>query len=177
MAKNSELIFKAGPPPEGWTIEFVGEIDAAMVTLIERYRALDPAFDQHYRFYGAISDKRAYFDLLMQAKALMMNSRGGEGFSNVYAEAHFCRLFLVTSDVSGAVDATDNGRSGLIYRRDDTDALRRALAEIPARVTAAYSAPASELHRLNFIWEYSLDRPEIRRLFRPPVIGNAEAAL
>jgi glycosyltransferase involved in cell wall biosynthesis len=175
--KNSELIFKAGPPPDGWTIEFVGEIDGSMAALIERYRALNPEFDQYYRFYGAINDKRAYFDLLMQAKALLMNSRGGEGFSNVYAEAHFCRLYLVTSDVSGAVDATENGRSGLIYRRDDADALRRALAEIPARVSAAHGAPASEPHRRNFIWEYSLDRPEIRRLFRPLATVNAEAAL
>lgn len=163
--KNTALIFEAGPPPPGWTIEFVGEVDSALQTAIDARRAADPEFDAHYRFHGVVTDKRAYFDILMRAQVLLLNSRGGEGFPNVFAEAHFCRLFIVTSDVSGAEDATDSGRWGLICPRDDAAALRAALQALPKLVPSHRDGAAQDAYRQCFVWEHSLDQPVIRRLF------------
>ena len=163
--KHSETIFAAGPPPPGWVIEFVGSVDADLERVIATYRATDPAFDDHYRFHGAITDKRAYFALLMQARALLLNSRGGEGFPNVFAEAHLCRLLIMTSDVSGADDATDGGKWGIIYAADDPAALRAALDSLPAQADAQQKGGAPEAHRRRFIWEHSLNQPAIRHLF------------
>lgn len=163
--KYSELIFAAGPPPPGWSIEFIGEVDAAFAERIALARAKDPEFDRYYQFHGAIADKRAYFDLLLQAQVLLMNSRGGEGFPNVFAEAHFCGLTIITSDVSGAAEATGSGRWGLIYRREDVAALRAALLAIPALVAEPARQPAPDTYRHKFIWEHSLEQPAIHRLF------------
>lgn len=163
--KHSETIFAAGPPPPGWTIDFVGPVDADLKRVIAIYRAANPAFDNHYRFHGAISDKHAYFTLLMQARALLLNSRGGEGFPNVFAEAHRCRLLIVTSDVSGAHDATGGGQWGIIYAANDAAALRAALDALPARVDALRKVGVPDAHRRRFLWEHSLNQPEIRHLF------------
>lgn len=163
--KHSETILTAGPPPPGWTIDFVGPVDAELGRVIARYRAADPAFDDHYRFHGAITDKRTYFTLLMRARALLLNSRGGEGFPNVFAEAHRCRLLIVTSDVSGADDATGGGQWGMIYAADDAAALRQALDALPARAETLRDGGVPEAHRRLFLWEHSLDQPAIRHLF------------
>jgi glycosyltransferase involved in cell wall biosynthesis len=163
--KHTALIFEAGPPPPGWRIEFIGPVDEALEDVIERYRQADCDFDKKYRFHGSITEKRAYFDILMRAKDLLMNSRGGEGFPNVFAEAHYCRLFIVTSDVSGATEATADGRFGLIYRREDVSALRTALQAVPERVARFNHEPDSEAYRQRFIWEHSLDQPQFRRVF------------
>lgn len=160
--KHTGLILEAGPPPPGWMIEFIGEVDADLEKIIMEHRAADPDFDRHYRFHGAINDKRLYFETLMGARALLLNSRVREGFPNVFAEAHFCRLFIVTSDVSGAFDATGEGRWGLIYRPNDVTSLRDAISAVPERV-ADNAVP--DTHRQQFIWEHSLDQPAVRRVF------------
>ena len=162
--KHTETIFAAGPPPSGWTIDFIGAVDDELRRVIDRYRATDPHFDDHYRFHGIINDKSAYYNLLMQAKALLLNSRGGEGFPNVFAEAHKCRLFIVASDVSGAVDATDDGRWGIVYPADDAAALRAALDALPSTIKALTGAVPDE-YRRRFVWEHSLDQPSFRHLF------------
>lgn len=163
--KYTSLIFEAGPPPPGWTIEFLGEIDEALERTIAAYRAADPHFDARYRFHGVITDKRAYYDILMGSRALLMNSRGPEGFPNVYADAHFSGLFIVTSDIASSADATDNGRLGIIYARENAAALRAALDALPERIAAFEDDPEARSYRNAFIWERSLDQPEIRRLF------------
>lgn len=170
--KDTALVLKAGPPPPGWTIEFIGEVDDELAELIAAHRATDTRFDDHYRFHGAITNKPQYFDLLMRARALLMNSRGGEGFPNVFAEAHYCNLAIVTSDVSGAFDATDGGRLGLVYPVGDVAALRAALHMLPGYPACERSASEIEEYRRRFIWEHSLDQSVIRRLFDGALIQD-----
>lgn len=167
--KNTVAILDAGPPPDGWTVDFIGDVDPALAKSIALHRALNPAFDRQYRFHGRIDDKRSYFALMMNARALLMNSRGGEGFPNVYAEAHYCGLTIATSDVSGAFDATGGGRWGLIYPRDDVAAIRDALQALTERVGQHDGDPEFDAYRRDFIWEHSLNQPAIRRVFEAPL--------
>ena len=167
--KHTETIFAAGPPPSGWTIDFIGTIDDKLQGIIDRFRAEDPHFDDHYRFHGMISDKTAYYTLLMNAKALLLNSRGGEGFPNVFAEAHKCRLFIVASDVSGAYDATAGGKWGIVYPADDAKALRRALDALPSRIDVLREEDVPNEYRRRFVWEHSLNQPFFHHLFENDV--------
>lgn len=104
-----------------------------------------------------------------------MNSRGGEGFPNVFAEAHYCGLVIVSSDVSGAADATDQGRWGVVYPPEDAAALRAALSTLPDRAGVERGNPEIEKYRRRFIWEHSLDQPVIRRLFDGAVTQDQAA--
>lgn len=167
--KHTETIFAAGPPPKGWTIDFIGAVDDKLRGIIEHWRAKDPHFDDHYRFHGMITDKASYYTLLMKAKGLLLNSRGGEGFPNVFAEAHKCRLFIVASDVSGALDATDDGKWGIVYPADDATALRTALDSLPSRLDALREEGVPDEYRRRFVWEHSLDQPSFHRLFENDV--------
>lgn len=164
--KYSELIFEAGPPPEGWTIEFVGAVDDHFERLISKYRAKIKDFDQYYKFHGVVEDKREYFKILMGARALLMNSRGNEGFPNVFAEAHFCRLFILASDVSGAAEATGNGRYGIIYERESAASLRAALLELPSRIENHENEPGLSEHRAKFLWQNSLSQECMNAVFQ-----------
>jgi glycosyltransferase involved in cell wall biosynthesis len=165
--KYTSLIFDAGPPPPGWTIDFIGEVDDEFQRVVDTYRAADPRFDEHYRFHGAITDKKIYYDLLMNARALLMNSRGPEGFPNVYADAHLCRLLIVTADIPSSYDATGDGRWGIIYQREDAEALRAALAALPAEADRYDRDADVEPFRQAFIWESSLAHSALERLFSP----------
>ena len=172
--KYTSLIFDAGPPPPGWTIEFIGEVNDDFQKVIDEYRRKDTRFDEYYRFHGTIMDKNKYFDILMNSRVLLMNSRGPEGFPNVYADAHFSRLFIVTSDIASSYDATGGGRWGIIYERENADALRAALASIPDRIDDFDRDPSVDEYRKNFIWESSLVQPVLENLFvaRKPKIGH-----
>lgn len=167
--KHTETILTAGPPPPGWTIDFIGAVDDRLQSIVDRYRAEDPHFDDRYRFHGIIDDKAVYYTLLMRASALLLNSRGGEGFPNVFAEAHKCRLFIVASDVSGALDATGGGRWGIVYPADDAPALRTALDMLPSRIEALREGDVPEDYRRRFVWEHSLDQPFFHHLFENDV--------
>lgn len=165
--KHTSLIFEAGPPPQGWRIEFVGEIDEELENVIRLHRGNCPDFDDYYVFHGLVVDKAAYYDILTTARVLLMNSRGFEGFPNVFAEAHFCRLFILSSDVSGARDATHDGRWGITYPVGSTRGLRSAFDALAERV-ADFDAQTDtdyEIYRQNFIWENSLNQPPFRDVF------------
>lgn len=173
--KHTELIFEAGPPPPGWTIEFVGDLGDELDDVIAHHRAINPQFDEQYRFHGVVTDKRAYYNILMRSRALLMNSRGPEGFPNVYADAQYCRLLIVSSDIASAADATGNGRWGIVYPRGDAAALGAALAALPDRIQASGNVPVPDAYRQAFIWEHSLDQPVIRRLFDGAVTQDQAA--
>jgi glycosyltransferase involved in cell wall biosynthesis len=171
--KATSMIFSAGPPPPGWTIEFVGEIDERLAQEIAQARATDPRFDEHYRFHGAVRDKAAYFAILSRARALLMNSLGGEGFPNVFAEAHFCRLFILASETSGASEATGGGRYGATFQAGNVIELREALRRVPAMIERAAKNPVPEEFRRKFLWEHSLSQPAITRVFSGEHAGTA----
>lgn len=166
--KNVELIFRSDPVPEGWRIKFIGSVDSTFRQVIEGYRQRDPNFDRKYEFVGEITDKRTYFCALSSGRILLLCS-DWEGFPMVYAEAHYFGLYIVTTDVSGAAEATDDGRLGRIIARDDPAALRDALRAVCADTSLdVATVAASKYGNAHFVWESSLCRPELDRLFEAP---------
>ena len=169
--KNVELIFRADPVPAGWKLKFVGSLDNAFLAVIAHYRARDPKFDTKYEFTGEISDKKSYFQELSTAKILLLCSNK-EGFPMVYAEAHYFGLYIVTTDVSGSAEATDEGRIGTIIPRNDPIALRQALHSVCSNANLDKFIDAGrEYGYRHFIWEQSLRNPIIDSLFIPGPSG------
>jgi glycosyltransferase involved in cell wall biosynthesis len=167
LEKNVELIFRSDPVPPGWKLKFIGPIDDVFATVVARYRAADANFDAKYQFTGAIADKARYFRELSQGKILLLCSNK-EGFPMVYAEAHYFGLYIVTTAVSGAAEATDDGRHGRIFPCNDPAALRDALHAVcndPALEDARRAA--RKYGARHFLWEDSLRHPAIERLFKP----------
>ena len=165
--KNTQLIFEADLVPEGWRLEFLGKSDARFDEVIAAYRAKDPSFDRKYGFSGEITDRRKYYEALSRGRILLLCSNK-EGFPMVYSEAHYLGLYIVTTDVSGAREATDDGRLGEIVPRNDSAALRNAI-----RVATSKPSKALDLRTITdhgarrFVWEDSLRQPQIDAVFAP----------
>jgi glycosyltransferase involved in cell wall biosynthesis len=171
--KNVELIFRSDPVPEGWRIRFIGGMDNAFRELIENYRRRDPNFERKYEFAGEITDKRTYFRALSSARIMLLCS-DKEGFPMVYAEAHYFGLYIVTTDVSGAAEATDGGRMGKVIPRNDPAALRDALRAVCADVFLDAATKTAQVYGArHFIWEDSLRTPAIDEIFALDVSAAA----
>lgn len=171
--KNVELIFKSDPVPEGWKLKFVGKLDNSFAKVIERYREKDPRFDTKYEFTGEINDKRRYYNELSNAKILLLCSNK-EGFPMVFSEAHYFGLYIVTTDVSGAYEATDGGRVGTIVPLNDPiklrDALHAACANKNLNTIIELGRDYGSSH---FIWEESLQLPIFEKIFATQTSTNA----
>ena len=164
--KNVEMIFRSSPLPDGWKIKFIGKVDSQAMALIEKYRAIDPDFDKKYEFIGEILDKKNYFEEFSSGKILLLCSIK-EGFPMVFAEAHFFRLHVVSTDVSGAWEATLGGTFGRVVPKNDDAALRRVLAEVCKYLESGQNAYSpNELLMKRFVWENSLRHPLIEATFR-----------
>ena len=165
--KNVELIFQADPVPPGWKIRFIGAVDQAFRAVIDRYKRQDPQFEEKYEFIGEVTDKKEYFAEFSKGRILILSS-AWEGFPMIFAEAHHFGLYIITTDVSGAAEATDEGRLGRIVPRNDPHALREAVREtcanpdLPRMVSAA--RPYGQRY---FVWEDSLNLPILNQLFAP----------
>ncbi len=72
---------------------------------------------------GAVEDIRPYFSL-MDVHVLPTLR---EGFPNVVLEASAMEIPTVTTDATGSVDSVLSGRTGLLVRRQEPDALAKAL--------------------------------------------------
>jgi hypothetical protein len=68
--------------------------------------------------------------------------------------------------VSGAAEATDDGRLGTVIPTNDPLALRNALHYVCSELDLeAAAAAASGYGKEHFLWEVSLRSPAIERLF------------
>jgi phosphatidylinositol alpha-1,6-mannosyltransferase len=123
-------------------------------------------------FLGAVSkDERDHW--LRRARVFAMPSRlprsgGGEGFGIAYMEAAAHGLPVVAGSVGGALDAVEDGQTGLLVDPEDeesvADALVRVLAdpELATRLGEAGAARA-----LDFAW------PRIARRVEGLLLGVA----
>jgi len=154
--KNVELIFKSDPVPHGWKIRFLGTVDDAFRSVVDYYRQRDSQFNEKYEFFGEVTNKADYYRELMTGKILLLCSNW-EGFPMVYSEAHYFGLYIVTTDVSGAAEATDDGRLGTVIPAGDAVALRQALHDACTQIDIDKAVDsAREYGQSHFVWEDSL---------------------
>jgi glycosyltransferase involved in cell wall biosynthesis len=164
--KNVELIFRSDPVPRGWKIRFLGNVDAAFQEVIDSYRRNDERFDEKYVFAGQVTNKADYYRQLANGRVLLLCS-DWEGFPMVYSEAHYFGLYIVTTDVSGAAEATDDGRLGTVIPTNEPAALRDALRRVCTELDLDTAIVAArDYGRRHFVWEDSLRAPAIERLFQ-----------
>ena len=163
--KNVELIFKSDPVPPGWKIRFLGKVDETFRRVIEEYKQNDSRFDEKYEFLGELADKGEYYKAFSAGKILLLCSNW-EGFPMVYSEAHYFGLYIVTTSVSGADEATDGGRLGTVVPPNDPGALKAALLSVCTHTDIdAAIALARGYGQQHFVWERSLRTPRVDSVF------------
>lgn len=99
------------------------------------------------RIVGRVADARPYYRVL---DFLCLPSRR-EGFPNVVLEAAAMGIPTITSDATGAIDSVVDGRTGIIFRTDDTGDLASAIRKL------AEDKPYREqlgLNALSHVWTH-----------------------
>ncbi len=116
------------------------------------------------RFVGAVSDQERD-DWLRRADLLAMPSRlpegrlAGEGFGIVYLEAGAFGKPVVAGNVAGALDAVEDGETGLLVDPTDAAAVAEAIATLLLdRSRAARMGAAGAERARRFAWPVMAER-------------------
>lgn len=138
--KNTEMLLKAlaNVDLKDWKVYLIGPMtgDFSLATENRNFREYVKAFFEKYPhikekviFTGAIFDTHVLFEYFRKAKIFVLTSRY-EGFGNVLAHARWNSDYIISTDVGGACDMTDNWKYGSKVEQDDAQGLALALNNV-----------------------------------------------
>lgn len=131
LQKNNELLIKAFSKIykslPSWRLQFVGSVTGNFHDILNQYYKDYPRISDQVIVTGEIHDKVTLMNLYKAAKLFVLTSLWEGGTPNVIAEALYNGCCIVTADIDGAIDATDEERCGDIYEQNDAEALANLL--------------------------------------------------
>lgn len=116
--KNHELVFKWLNLLDSsfeWEVLFAGPSNSNFDNMFAKVKKEKPSLVIKYL---GLLERKELFEHYSDSKILLMTSKW-EGFSVAMAEAAVMGLYIVTTDVSGVSDLTNNGTLGLIVNEQD----------------------------------------------------------
>ncbi|MCB8565222.1 glycosyltransferase family 4 protein [Fusobacterium ulcerans] len=78
---------------------------------------------------GNIEDKNLLYDYYNRAKVFLLTSKG-EGFVIVYPEALRFGNYIITTDVGGAKDITNNGEIGVVTEIENEEQYKKEILKV-----------------------------------------------
>lgn len=96
-----------------WKVLLVGTIEKNFSDQIENFYIENPHLKERVTFLGSIANKQELFELYNKCRIFCLTSRF-EGFATVFVEAIYFGNTVVTTNVNGAIEATDNNKLGYI---------------------------------------------------------------
>jgi glycosyltransferase involved in cell wall biosynthesis len=150
--KNTELLLSSLTKLDlkNWKVYFIGAIEDSFNNTINNFFRENPTYSTQIFFTGNIEDRDKLFDFYNRAKVFCLTSRW-EGFPLVFPEAIYARNFIITTEVGGALDITNNGLNGKIIK-DDIDLIGVLQELINGEVDLKTNYHLAKEHSANFIW-------------------------
>jgi GalNAc-alpha-(1->4)-GalNAc-alpha-(1->3)-diNAcBac-PP-undecaprenol alpha-1,4-N-acetyl-D-galactosaminyltransferase len=129
--KNNEMMLKAleNCDLKDWKIYFIGPIEEAFKETIVDFYEGNYLLKEKVFFIGNIEDKNELYSWYNKSKVFFLTSPS-EGFPLVFPEALFFGNYIVTTDVGGAKDITNNGQNGTIINIHDIENLEKTISRI-----------------------------------------------
>ena len=134
--KNTEMLLEglAKVDLKEWKVYLVGPVTSDFSLnenknfelYIDEYYQRFPQLRECVIFTGPIFDTKLLFSYFQKAKIFVMTSRY-EGFANVFSQARWNQCFIVSTDVGGAQDMSENWKYGRAVRQDDSKSLSENL--------------------------------------------------
>ena len=112
-----------------WKFMLVGNVEAEFLIAFDEFILRNPDKRDKVLITGAIYDREKLFDLYNKSKLFLLTSNW-EGMANVFPEALALGNYIVTTNVSGSKEISDNERFGRIINIGDIDALRTVLIDV-----------------------------------------------
>lgn len=129
--KNNEMMLAAlnGVDMKEWRFILVGNIEERFIKTYHDFIIDNPDKKEKVILSGAINDKHELWELYNKAKVFLLTSPK-EGFPIVYSEALAFGNYIITTNVSGAKEISDNNKIGKLIDIGDVDALRNVLCDV-----------------------------------------------
>jgi glycosyltransferase involved in cell wall biosynthesis len=150
--KNNELLLSSLSKVnlENWKVFFVGPIEESFQQNISKYFLENPNHLDKVTFTGNILDRDILFDYYNRAKVFCLTSKS-EGFALVFPEAIYARNYIITTNVGGALDITEQGSIGCIVNKE-VDIVNILEKVIGGEIDLEKNYYLAKKHSSNFIW-------------------------
>ncbi len=142
-------IYMIGPITKSFDLNDSGDFQETIDAFLRR----NPQYKDKLIFTGVIYDQRKIFDYYNRSKVLLMTSRH-EAFGNVYSEAAAFGCYIISTDVGGAVLASNNWNFGACVDQEDSKGLSAILADLvngKLKVDTSNSVSPQKLYYSNTI--------------------------
>ncbi|MGL4672109.1 glycosyltransferase family 4 protein [Cetobacterium sp.] len=129
--KNTEMLLEAlnGIDLKNWKILIIGPFDEKFKNKFKNFLSKNEEKIESVLLIGNISDKKKLYEYYNKSKVFILTSRW-EGSALVYPEALRFGNYILTTDVGGAKDITNDSEIGKIIAVDDINALRKEIKKI-----------------------------------------------
>ncbi|SJZ57797.1 Glycosyltransferase involved in cell wall bisynthesis [Cetobacterium ceti] len=118
--KNTELLLEILENIElnNWEVYILGKIEENFKLKISEFFDKNPHLIENIKFLGQITDKKKVYEYYNESKIYLCTSRY-EGFSIAFTEVLIFNNYIITTNVSGAKDITNNNELGYICKREE----------------------------------------------------------
>ncbi|WP_165792059.1 glycosyltransferase family 4 protein [Desulfocucumis palustris] len=163
VEKQTDVLLKAFLDADipGWKLKLIGNVAQRFLSTMETFRE-HPKFEQAVEFTGPIYDRQKLEEEYRRAKIFCMTSNV-EAYAHVFAEAAKNGCYIISTDVDGAYDITDNEQYGTVVPVGDCKTITGAFEKIcpdddkiQEVFNGMYSFARSELS-----WKYILGKLDI----------------
>lgn len=129
--KNNELMLSAleGLDMKNWEFILIGNAEEEFVEKFNDFLIRNPDKKDRVILKGPIYDRKLLLKSYNDAKVFLLTS-DWEGMANVFPEALTFGNYIISTNVSGSNEISDNGRLGKIIDVGDVEALRIVLCDV-----------------------------------------------
>ncbi len=145
---------------KSWKVFFIGPIENQFQNVIKDFFKKYSYKKDSIVFVGAISDRKELFEYYNKSKVFCLTSRY-EGFALVFPEALRARNYIVTTNVGGAKEITNNGEiGGIVHTEKELYSELKAIIEGDIDLKSNYNLAKEYSKKFN--WEYIFIREKER---------------
>lgn len=153
--KNNEMLLNAIDKVDmkDWKILLIGPFDNKFEQKYNEFIKNNKDKKEKVLLVGNISNKKELFEYYNRAKVFLLTSRW-EGFALVYPEALKFGDYILTTDVGGAKDITENSKVGKVIPIEDFKILKEEIEKIikdKINLEQKYNE-SLKLSEENFLW-------------------------
>lgn len=161
--KQNNIMLKAFLDADipGWKLKLVGNVADQFLPVLKTFQE-HPKFASTVEFTGPIYDRQKLEAEYRRAKIFCMTSTG-EAYAHVFAEAAKNGCYIISTDVDGANDVTDNEQYGMVLPVGNHEAITQAFENIcadDARINEVFEGMYS-FARSELPWKYILGKLDV----------------
>jgi len=112
-----------------WKVIIIGPIEKEFNTYIEKFYENNKAMRNIVKFPGPVYERRLLYEYYQKSKVFLLTSIQ-ESFGIVLLEAMYFKNYIISTNIESAVEITENGRFGTLFKNRDKDGLITCLKEV-----------------------------------------------